>query len=297
MKKILVLIIVSFLLFCAAPSRMNNEKITGYDFSKPQSSFTLPDILHEVSGITEIDSNTIACVQDENGILFLYNITTNKITHQYAFNINGDYEGIARVDKNIYVLRSDGVLLYIEDYTNEKSKTDSIKTGIPCDNNEGLCYDAGNNRLLIGCKGKPGKGPENNGLRVIYSFDLQTQKLSPKPVFTFKLDSAKALALKTGIKLEKKKKTNGTLDDYSLSFFISGMCIHPFSKKLYTVSSRDHLLFIMNADGSIGHVEQLDEITFNKPEGIAFLQNGDLLISNEGQNKKPSLYRFAHKGN
>jgi len=297
MKTILSIIVLSAFLFCAAPFVINNEKITGYNFGKAKSSFTLPDILHEVSGITEIDSNTIACVQDEKGILFLYDINKNKIANQYTFNINGDYEGIARVGKSIYILRSDGVLLFIEDYTNEKSKTDSIITNIPCDNNEGLCYDSDNNRLLIGCKGKPGKGPQNNGIRVIYSFDLKTQKLSEKPVFTFKLDSAKALALKSGIKLAQKKTKNGTLDDYSLSFFISGMGIHPVTKKLYTVSSKDHLLFIINKEGKIEHIEQLNANTFNKAEGITFLANGDILISNEGQNKKPSLYRFAYKGN
>jgi hypothetical protein len=49
----------------------------------------------------------------------------------------------------------------------------------------------------------------------------------------------------------------------------------------------------MNSD--LEHVEQLNPALFNKAEGITFLENGDMLISNEGQSKKPTVLRFNYR--
>lgn len=38
--------------------------------------------------------------------------------------------------------------------------------------------------------------------------------------------------------------------------------------------------------GNLEYIEQLDPIMFNKAEGITFYDNGDMLITNEGQDKK-----------
>ncbi len=41
-----------------------------YDINSPDKVFKLPPILNEISGLTEIDNNHIACTQDELGIIF-----------------------------------------------------------------------------------------------------------------------------------------------------------------------------------------------------------------------------------
>ena len=48
-------------------------------------------------------------------------------------------------------------------------------------------------------------------------------------------------------------------------------------------------------DGKLHHLEVLDPVRFNKAEGIIFLSDGDLLITNEGQDKRPTLLRFDRK--
>ncbi|MEO8211018.1 MAG: hypothetical protein ABI840_10685 [bacterium] len=60
----------------------NNTKVLQYDLTKPLSVNALPEILNEVSGITVMDSNTVACIQDENGTLFIYDVVKNKIKTQ-----------------------------------------------------------------------------------------------------------------------------------------------------------------------------------------------------------------------
>jgi hypothetical protein len=60
-------------------------------------------------------------------VFFIYHTGKNAITEQYKFNIDGDYEGITRVDRTIYVLKSDGVLFEIADYDSKDFKLTFIR--------------------------------------------------------------------------------------------------------------------------------------------------------------------------
>lgn len=292
----MALLYVLLLLGCSA-SYTSNEKMVGYNMTKPESTIILPDTLREVSGLTSIDSVSFACIQDENGILFIYDPMKNEVKKQYTFHLDGDYEGIARVGKMIYVLRSDGVLFEIADYDSKDFKVNSYQTGIPANNNEGLCHDPDSNRLLIACKGKIGKGPEFKDKRVIYAFDLKTKTLSKEPVFEFDVQSIKEFAIANKIDLPTKtrKRKGETVAEPFIKFRTSAICIHPIKKKLFVLSASDHLLFIVNMNGSLEHLEPLDPEMFNKAEGITFFENGDMLITNEGQDKKPTLLRFKYQ--
>ena len=55
------------------------------------------------------------------------------------------------------------------------------------------------------------------------------------------------------------------------------------------------MMFIFDREGRIMHIEKLNPVMFNKAEGIAFFENGDMLITNEGQSKLPTLLRFNYK--
>jgi uncharacterized protein YjiK len=289
-------ILILFLLECGA-TFPNNKKITGYNLTEPDKIFILPDTLREVSGLTNIDSTTFACIQDENGILFIYNTINNQLQHQYTFHIDGDYEGITRVDQTIYILRSDGTLFEIYNYTSDNFKVTSYITGIPANNNEGLCYDPDKKRLLIACKGKIGKGAEYKDKRVIYGFDLRTKMLTSEPVFDFDIKVIKEFALKNNLTIPTKsrKKKGQPITEPFIKFRTSAICIHPVTKKLFLLSASDYLLFIFNINGDIDHIEQLNPTMFNKAEGITFYENGDMLITNEGQDKKPTLLYFKYK--
>jgi len=274
-------------------SQAEEEKINyGYDFSSPEQKLILPDTLREISGLTILDSSTFACVQDENGILFLYDSKNNRVKQEIRFAADGDYEGICRVGAALYVLRSDGELFHISNYASAAPEVETFTTGIPADNNEGLCYDSLNNRLLVACKGKIGKGKEFKDRRVIYAFDLATKKLGDEPVFDFDVNEVIAFAEQHKIDLPVKEKKNGEVA--VLKFRPSAIAIHPLTNELYLLSAVDHALFVFNTSGVIQHMEMLDETMFNKAEGISFYPNGDLLITNEAQDKKPTLLKFTY---
>ena len=53
---------------------------THYDLKHPSKRFTLPAELTEVSALTDIDANTVACLQDEEGAIYLVDLGTGKVT-------------------------------------------------------------------------------------------------------------------------------------------------------------------------------------------------------------------------
>ena len=297
MLNILLNLSTLFILFLSGcgSNFSGDEKIKGYDLTTPDVSIILPDTLNEISGLTSIDTTSVACIQDEYGIIFIYDVIKKEITNYYFFNIKGDYEGIARVDKSLFVLRSDGVIFEVSDYESKNFELNSYETGIPSSDNEGLCYDTDNNRLLVACKGKIDKKDENKDKRVIYAFDLKTKKLSEEPVISFDLEVIRHFAINNKIDLPVKKNKKGEKKETIIKFRTSEICIQPLTKKLFLLSADDHLLFIFNMKGKIEKIEKLNPEKFIQAEGLTFFENGDMLITNEGQDKKPTLLRFNYK--
>ncbi|MDP3444526.1 MAG: SdiA-regulated domain-containing protein [Ignavibacteria bacterium] len=295
LKRIFTYSIFFILILFISGAKNINSKMTAYNFSKPDLSLVLPDILHEVSGITYINPTTIACVQDELGIIFLYDFTEGKIKRQLTFSEDGDYEGITKVGNRLYVLRSDGNLYEISDYESNIFKVKFYSTGISAKDNEGLCYDEQRNRLLIASKSNISKESEFKDKRVIYGFDLNSKKLYKSPAFYFDINVIYDFMIKNKIDIPTKTKKKSGNTEPNLKFRTSAIAINPISKKLFLLSATDHLLFIFNVDGKVEHIEQLNPKLFNKAEGITFLENGDLIISNEGENNKPTLLLFNYK--
>lgn len=276
-----VLIVVSML--------SNKHDVSlGYDFNEPTETFILPDILREVSGITIGKKQQIVCVQDENGILFQFDTKSREIVMQSYFGEDGDYEGVCKAGSFFYVLRSDGVLFELDNQFMKKEEiiaeeeasymeetsAKQYDTGLPVIENEGLFFDKQNNRLLIISREKSPRTHSN--VRLVYAFDLAKKQLSKQPAFTLNPFSGKW-----------KKQSD-------LLFRPSELAVHPLTGELYVLSSKDHALFVFSAAGKIKTIQLLNPTIFNKPEGIAFLENGDVYISNEGKDEKPTLLFFPY---
>ena len=113
----------------------------------------LPERLLEISGVSWLDKDRFACVQDEMGIVFIYNTATSKIEKEISFAGTGDYEGIAIVDDAAWVVRSDGYLYEITSITAGKPTINEYDTPLTAKHDtEGLCYDQKNHRLLLAIK-------------------------------------------------------------------------------------------------------------------------------------------------
>ena len=192
----------------------------------------------------------------------------------------------------IFILRSDGMLFEISNYESATSKMVSYATGIPASDIEGLCFDQKANRLLIAPKNNSAKEKENKGLRFIYAFDLKTKKLASAPAFVFDLKVIKKFATENKIKVPMKDGKKGHKKEPDIEFRPSEIGIHPLTNKLYVLSGMERLLFVFNMNGEIEYIEKLDPELFVQPEGITFLENGDMLISNDIKKRKPTILRY-----
>jgi hypothetical protein len=291
---VLLTLFLNIFLQTAQPAKnsLKPELQINYSLSHPDKIYFLPYSLSEISGITETDATSVACIQDNNGILFKYDLKKEQITLQDYFFEKGDYEGIARVDNTIYVLRSDGMLFEITNYESSTFKVQSYSTGIPARDNEGLCYDHKTNRILIAPKSPPGEKSGNRDNRFIYSFDLKSKKLIEKPAIVIEMSDVKKFASENKIRVPAIKGKKGRENEPFIEFRPSAIGIQPFTGRLFVISGVEQLLFIFNMNGTLEYMEKLDPGLFPQPEGITFLKNGDMLISNEGHKQMPSIVRL-----
>lgn len=294
MRAITIILIFFSLTSCKA---QNFTLLDGkYNLNKPDVFYTLSDTLLEISGLTDIDSAHVGCVQDEKGMIFIYNLFEARIVSHLTFYLDGDYEGITRVGDDMYVLRSDGSIFKVKNYMSGKSSLqDSIATGIPITNNEGLCYDEKNKRLLIAAKGKIKGDKDLRDTRFVYAYQIDSAKMIEKPILTFDLDDIANVMKTKNIDVTLVKKKNGEIKYDDLKFLPSSIAIHPTLDNIYILSAVDRLLMVINRSGVIEDIIKLDEQLFPKPEGITFLPGGDMLISNEGKSGKANLMRFNIK--
>ena len=267
----------------------------GYNLSVPDRVYILPEALKEISGMAETDTSAFACIQDEQEIVYIYDVNKSQIINQLNIGYYGDYEGIARVDKTLYILRSDGVLSEITNFETDQHKKTTYSTGIPWKDNEGICSDPKNNRLLIAPKETPEKHSGDKKKRFIYGFDLISKKLINEPVLIFDLKEIERFALENRINVPMKDKKKGGGKEPDIKFRMSAIEIHPITGRLFVLSSIDKLLFVFNMKSEIEYMERLNPDLFNQPEGITFMNNGDLYISNEGKKKSPTLVQFRYK--
>jgi uncharacterized protein YjiK len=245
---------------------------------KIQSKWELPAILEEVSGIEWLEDNKIAMVQDEDGIIFIYNLATSKIEKKVEFAGPGDYEGITVNGSTAYVVRSDGTIFEISNYQNKQPKTVKFDTFLTeAQNVEGLCFDKAYNRLMLAIKDK-----DREGYKGVYAFSLSNEKLAKSPIF--ELDMNDKLIANSTKKLSKR-------------FRPSEIEIHPETGKIYLLDAKNPRMLVMNQKGKFEKVYKLNEDEFNQPEGITFKPDGSLYISNEAGRDPANILEVEFKNN
>jgi len=269
-----------------------------YDLENPEARYKLPAYLEEISGLSYYSKGKIACVQDEKANIYMLNLKKEVSIEKYDFGSDADYEDISIVGKTAYVLRSNGHIYRVKDFTKKDRKTKKFNTPLKeINDTEGMTYDPLLNALLIACKGSPSIEKENNyeGYKAVYKFDLKEEELGKEPHFLIDLDRLDSyidrnVFSKLSVKVAKRLR----LIESETSFKPSGIAVHPIYGEIYIISSVGKLLIILDRRGKVLDVKELDPDLFRQPEGICFSPAGDMFIANEGQGGKGYILKFEY---
>jgi len=269
-------IILGIALFIGITLFAFNNKPTGEEIETKKykiiNKWEVPKILDEVSGISWIGNEKVACIQDEEGIIFIYNLKTEKIEKEIEFAERGDYEDVVVYENTAYALRSDGVIFMVKNYNTSPKVTKYNTFEDDKRDVEGLTLDKPNNRLLIAVKDEKDKDIPFKG---VYEFDLATEKFNPSPIFKINLNDAIFKSLD-----EKKphKRMRPSAISYSLDH-----------NEVYVLDGSKPKILVANKNWELIKLYELDKDLFYQPEGITFSPDGRMFISNEGKKGKPNI--------
>lgn len=269
-NKIVLLVTAGLLLFTAAFFYTFQGEAEEYRAGiskgvKVEKTWKLPSLLEEVSGIAFLAPNRMACVQDERGSIFIFNLETSKIEKEIKFAGKGDFEGITLQGNTAYILQSNGSIYRVKDFLGA-AKTDKFDTFFSSKNDtEGLFYDSSQNRLLVSVKATD---PVQEDQKNIYAVQLPAMDAAKDPVYKIDFENRE---------FKRLIKEKG-----SESFFPSEVAIHPSTGEILILEAREPRLLILDPSGAPKVMHRLDPKLFPQPEGLTFDNSDNLYISNEG---------------
>jgi len=252
---------------CKASKKVFNTP-PKYDLNQPEK-FNMPESLLEISGIAfyHDKSDTVYSIQDEDGRLFRQQWGKKKQKHT-VFGKKGDYEDVAILNETVMVLESDGTLYVFPFSEAGKEKVKDIKVFkgmLPKGEYESIYADQQTNQIYLLCKNCKGDKKEENMSGSIFTYDAAKKNLIPSGNFSMDLSQLikSEQILKTGLKA-------------------SALTRDPHTGEWYILSSVNKALVVATPDWKVKNVYQLNSSIFNQPEGLAFDDQMNLYISNEG---------------
>ncbi|MCP9200371.1 SdiA-regulated domain-containing protein [Gramella sp. GC03-9] len=256
------------------------HKENSYDFDESMKEYeivqkwNLPNPLDEISGMVWMGNDRIACIQDEDGIIFIFDLNTSEIVAEYKFGGPGDYEGLTLLNDELWVAESNGKLFRVRDL-NDPEKTQEFQTGFEYKNNiEGIAATEEGNILIL--PKDRNLNSTGDGLHdAIYLYDPVEDKLNKEPYLTINYDDE---AFKVLPVTEPEDLIRP-----------SDLKIHPNSGDIYVLGAQIPKLLILDNEGKIKKIYLLKPREFYQPEGICFSPSGRIFISNEAKGTDASI--------
>ncbi len=261
-----------------------------YQLDKPDSSFSLPMVLEEISGLSlGPDTSSLLAINDEEGVVYILDRHSGAVLEYKSFWKDGDYEGLEWTDSTLWVIKSNGKLYEVRNFTTDSLCTEKHLTPLSKENDvEGLGYDPSQRRLLIAAK-----GAAMDSVRYFFSYMLHNCDICF--VSLFQISRRQILEYVAHLpEGETKKQLQEQFDAQKEKFKFkpSAIATHPQTGEFYILASAGKLLMVCSPDGSILHIQKLNKQQHRQPEGLCFAQDGTLYIANEADGKKARLFVF-----
>jgi uncharacterized protein YjiK len=262
--------IAIFFCHCDTVKRKKMDSPEGYNFSTGKKLF-LSGKLEEVSGIAFVPNSdsVVMAINDEEGIIFTVQLhAPKKKNGTYKFYGPGDFEDIAYYKGKWLVLESNGVI-HLADIIND-TVLNPVSI-LPKGEYESLAVY--NDELYAICK------------------DCPKTKKYQSPVFIIK-NMGDSMFIDRTITLD----AGGFMESKNKKILASALAMHPITKQWYILSHLNNCLVIADENFKVLQHISLVRSLFLQPEGIAFKPNGDLYISNEGDESSGYIieFKYAH---
>ena len=244
--------------------------------SSPLAMWFVPPELREISGLTLTANGNLLAHDDEVARIFEIDPKSGIVLKRFSLEgaPHGDFEAIAMVGTDLYLLHSNGNLFKFKEggdgdvvaYTKH-----TTGLGKECEF-ESMAYEADSSRLLLACK-KVGSKSMKDDL-VIYRV--------PLPISDSSLITALTIPLTAVIGANRWK-----------NFEPSDMAIDPKTRNYVLVASLQKALAVITPSGNVVRSGPLPG-SHPQPEGLAITNDNIMIISDEATTKPAviTLYRW-----
>lgn len=235
----------------------------------------LPRVLEEISGLMRTPDGRVLAHNDERAVVYELD-PGGEVIKAFAAGIGGirgDFEGIAAAGDRLFLVTSGGELLE----TTEGEDDSVVQYRIHRTNLERLCefeglaYDPATRSLLLPCKHTRTRELEDH--LVVFSVSVDSLRPYPVPRVFIPFEDLRGMELKD-------------------RFHPSGIEVHQRTGRWILISAQEESILEISPDGMLVGGRELHRKTHPQPEGITFLDDGSLLLADEGQGKRGRLTRY-----
>ena len=267
------------------PKAVSQRKISleNYDLkAETATHWKLPGRLEEISGLAMTLDNHLMAHNDEKAVIHEIDYQNGAIIKAFQLSdmkapVNADFEGIATVNDQVYLVTSSGRIYEGSRGADGESVLYNIyATGVGRDYEiEGLAYDARLRALLLMCKGA--RRADLKEQLVLYRWSLDKKQLIEDAHIVIPV-------------IEFTRHIEGK------EFQPSGIERHPMSENYFVLAARQKAIAEITPRGQVVAVKRLPAQWHRQPEGITFTADGTLIIADEGSGKKARLTLYPVSG-
>ncbi len=247
-----------------------------FDFGSRVRHVDLPHSLVEISGLARTPGGRLLAHGDEVAVIAVLDPESGSVLRAFQLGgtpVPGDFEGIAIVRDRIFLATSTGWLYETRDVqgrTQMPYRVTDSGVGARCEV-EGLAFDAAAQALVLACK----TTTDREALAVLIRIPLDPAAGDPE-----------SLVLNPG---------DLTAMGHDPVLHPSGIEVDPQTGNFFVLAAREGLLLEVSPTGRIMDLVELPRRRHRQPEGIAFLDDGTLVIADEGDGRRGRLTFYGLK--
>ena len=253
-----------------------NISLASYSLAAETAThWKLPRRLAELSGLAMTMDNRLLAHNDEKGVVYEIDYRDGTIVKAFqladmAAPVADDFEGIATVDDQIYLVTSAGRLYECDEGADGESVLfTSYATGVGRDCEiEGLAYDESQRALVLMCKNP--RRANLAGQLGIYHWSIDEKQLIEAAYTVIPV-------------IEFSRHIGGK------KFQPSGIERHPVSGNYFVVAARQRAIAEITPGGQVVAAKQFSAQWHRQAEGITFAADGELIVADEGAGRKARL--------